>query len=228
MRVLALAVCGAAAGLVAYYHRAAAKRAPDAYQRGSQGLPDTVERPQSPQPRPALPYSPRLEAVAPSFPGGAARPIVDTTLNVPPVAEQTRDDSWAKPMEAVVTAHARKNLADFLPDATWRSGTCMTTTCVLEFTFADVDAEFAAIIAPFIAGPFTRSRDLESDGDGRSTMRITVSYLDRNTGDRIDPSAFGKALDSLPPRYVEWRERIRNNVAAAKAEVSAAASGQAP
>jgi hypothetical protein len=59
-------------------------------------------------------------------------------------------------------------------------------------------------------------------------MRITVSYVERDSETRLDPSRFGEALDRLPPRYIEWRERIRNNVAAAKAEVAAAAGAPAP
>jgi hypothetical protein len=173
-------------------------------------------------------YTPSRVELGPSPRGRPTRPLIDTTETVAPIAELTRDDTWASPMEEVVIAHAKANLADFLPDATWGWGTCMTTTCDLEFTFPDGDAELASVVAPFIAGPFTRSRDVWSDGAGRSTMRITVSYVERDSGTRLEPSRFGEALDRLPPRYIAWRERIRNNVAAAKAEVAAAAGAPAP
>lgn len=226
-RVLALAACGGAAGLMLHRCREPTPET-DTPPREVRGRPNDAESRPSAAPRLARPYTPRLDGALPSLPGRPSRPTVDTTERSPLMGEQARDPAWANPMEEVVIAHAKKNLADFLPDATWGNAACMTTTCALEFTFPDGDAEFASVVAPFIAGPFRRSRDVWSDGAGRSTMRITVSYVERDSGTRLDPSRFGEALDRLPPQYVEWRERIRSNLAAAKAEVEAAAGAPAP
>lgn len=155
------------------------------------------------------------------------RPLIDTTAPSPfDVEDRDRDDAWATPMEQVVARHAQANLSDFLPDAAWVGVDCRTSTCTLEFTIDEADRTFAAVVTPFVAGPFTLRRSHRPGADGRETVLATVSYLDLLDGARVDPSQFDAAFAVLPKRYVEWRERIRADPAAAKAELAASASGR--
>ena len=156
------------------------------------------------------------DATASSASDTTARVTYDLTLDGPTrlsvPTEVDRDEPWATEMEGFLAKHGQATLEEFMPDATWESAYCFSTTCRLMFTYDPTLRDEMRVVYNFVAvGRYRPSEETTNEGMTRASL--VVEYLDRASGDRQTPERFLEAERAMPLEYHQFREHVKRELA---------------